>query len=178
MRWGERQAQSAEEFQASFLHASKVTLGPSPVTCDLVFPSPLLPGGMGRKDPSDLRASELRRGGGVGTGTPQTLRWVKKVPWANPECFPYIHCVHCFFLKKPSQQRFEVRTTAVSICSRKKRSSQKVRSLLKAQSNPAELEFEPDRSAFLITMPYGLKPQKSELSFPTHGLLSISPEQL
>ena len=101
MRWGERQAQSAEEFQASFLHASKVTLGPSPVTCDLVFPSPLLPGGMGRKDPSDLRASELRRGGGVETGTPQTLRWVKKVSWANPECFPYIHCVHCFFFKNP-----------------------------------------------------------------------------
>lgn len=71
--------------------------------------------------------------------------------------------VHCFKKQqqqqKPSQQRFEVCTTVVSICSRKKRGSEKVRSLLKAQSNPAELEFEPDRSAFLITMPYGLKPQ-------------------
>lgn len=79
VRWGEQQAQRADEFQASFLRASKVTLGPSPVTCDLVFLSPLLPGGMGRKDPSELRANELRRGGGVGMGTPQTLRWVKKV---------------------------------------------------------------------------------------------------
>ena len=159
VRWGERRAQSADEFQASFLHASKVTLGPSPVTCDLVFLSPLLPGEMGRKDPSDLRASELRRGGGVGTGTPQTLRWVKKESSGRSWVLPLHSLVYIAFLKKPSQQRFEVRTTVVSICSRKKRSSEKVRSLLKAQSNPAELEFEPDRSAFLITMPYGLKPQ-------------------
>lgn len=34
----------ADEFQASFLCTSKVTLGPSPVTCGFVFPFPLLPG--------------------------------------------------------------------------------------------------------------------------------------
>lgn len=34
----------ADEFQASFLCTSKVTLGPSPVTCGFAFPFPLLPG--------------------------------------------------------------------------------------------------------------------------------------
>ena len=91
MRWGERRAQSADEFQASFLHASKVTLGPSPVTCDLVFLSPLLPGEMGRKDPSDLRASELRRGGGVGTALAKSQLAQVGMGWGQSQ--PYGHMV-------------------------------------------------------------------------------------
>lgn len=58
-RWALR----ADESQASFLCASKVTLGPYSVTCDLVFLSPLLPGRMGRKDTSDLRRRGLGRRG-------------------------------------------------------------------------------------------------------------------
>ena len=154
-------------------------LGPFPCHLWSCFPLPSPPWRDGKEGPFWPQGKWAEKGwwgGDRHTSDPEMgEEGVMGKSWVLP-----LHslCTLFFFLKKPSQQRFEVRTTAVSICSRKKRSSQKVRSLLKAQSNPAELEFEPDRSAFLITMPYGLKPPKSELSFPTHGLLSISPEQL
>ena len=96
--------------------------------------------------------------------------WAHLRPWdgwrkycrPDPEWLPYIYGCTLLFLKKkkkPSQQRFEVHTTVVSICRRKKRGSEKVRSFFKVHSDPAELEFEPDGFAFLITIPYGLKPQ-------------------
>ena len=78
--------------------------------------------------------------------------------------YPTFMDVHCFLKKKKKKPpnnglRYIQLLSQRTVCRRKKRGSEKVRSLLKVQSDPAELEFESNGFAFLITIPYGLKPQ-------------------